>query len=86
MSALAFVKINKMKPPLTHPFTLPSDYTRIKVVHSFAELVTTPFRDGINALCWQRSLPGDFSEVAAALLTDEDITSIEPQPDGQNCH
>ena len=68
-----------MNPPLTHPFTLPADYTRIKVVHSFAELVTTPFRDGINALCWQRSLMGDFAEVAAALLTDDDITSIEPE-------
>lgn len=47
------------------PFTLPPDYPRIQRVNSFQELVTTPFADCVNALCWQRTLPGDFSEVAA---------------------
>lgn len=41
----------------------PSDYTRIKRVHSFHELVATRFADGVNALCWERTLPGDFGEV-----------------------
>lgn len=43
------------------------DYFRHRQVHSFAELVGTPLRDGVNALCWSRSLPGDFAEVAARL-------------------
>lgn len=50
---------------------MPPDYFRIRFVHSFAELVGTPLRDGVNALCWTRSLPGDFAEVAAQLTRDE---------------
>ena len=46
-------------------FTLPFAYPRIKMVNSFRELVTTPFADGVNALCWPRALPGDFGEVVA---------------------
>ncbi|MEI7821498.1 MAG: hypothetical protein WCK55_11305, partial [Verrucomicrobiota bacterium] len=44
-------------------FTPPPGYTRIKVVKSFEELVSTPFGSGVNALCWERTLAGDFGEV-----------------------
>ena len=54
------------------PLPLPADYDRIKVVHSFAELINTPLRDGVNAICWQRHLQGDFDEVVAALLRNGD--------------
>jgi hypothetical protein len=40
---------------------------RIKQVESFQELLTTPFSDGVNALCWPRALEGDFAEVVALL-------------------
>ena len=33
----------------------PPAYFRIKTVHSFAELVGTPFADGVNMLCWPRA-------------------------------
>jgi len=46
---------------------LPPDYPRIRRVDSFHALVSTPFGDGVNALCWERSLPGDFGEVVARL-------------------
>lgn len=46
---------------------MPPDYFRIRYVSSFAALVEAPLRDGVNALCWARSLPGDFGEVARAL-------------------
>ena len=59
------------------PFVPPPDYNRIKVVHSFDELVTTSFADGINALCWQRSLPGDFREVADRLEVGEGIVTLD---------
>jgi len=59
------------------PFTLPADYTRIKLVKSFDELVTTRFEDGVNALCWPRELPGDFSEVVEQLGVRDGITSLE---------
>ena len=54
-------------------FTLPPDYPRVKLVHSFNELATTPFVDGVNALCWQRTLHGDFSEVVEQLGTTEGV-------------
>ena len=51
-------------PPPGHPC--------IKVVRSFAELVATPFAHGVNALCWPRTLPGDFAEIITALGTENE--------------
>ena len=52
-------------------------YPRVKVVNSFDELVTTPFADGVNALCWPRTLPGDFGEVVAHLEVGLGITTLD---------
>ncbi|HET7535888.1 MAG TPA: hypothetical protein VFJ90_05500 [Candidatus Didemnitutus sp.] len=52
------------------------DYFRIKLVSSFAELVATPFSEGINAACWPRMLPGDFAEIAAK-IGGEGIVSLD---------
>lgn len=60
-------------------FAQPSGYNRIKRVSSFEELVTTRFGNGINALCWERTLPGDFGEVVAKLGTGEGITTLEEE-------
>lgn len=57
----------------------PPDYFRIKTVHSFAELVGTPFADGVNALCWPRALAGDFGEVVEKLGPGEEIVTIEEE-------
>ncbi|MGN6554732.1 MAG: hypothetical protein ACTHLW_13570 [Verrucomicrobiota bacterium] len=57
-------------------FSLPLDYARIKRVNSFQELVATPFASGINALCWVRTLAGDFSEVVRLLGRGEGITVL----------
>ena len=59
------------------PFALPSGYARIKLVTSFHELVTTPFADGVNALCWQRTLTGDFGEVVGHLNAGDGITTLD---------
>jgi len=59
------------------PFTLPPGYGRTKEVHSFHELVTTRFSDGVNALCWQRTLAGDFSEIVDLLAGSEPITTLD---------
>ncbi len=61
-----------MSPSLPFPA-----YSRIKVVQSFAELVATPFVDGVNALCWPRTLPGDFGEIATRLAGGEGIVSLD---------
>ena len=55
----------------------PSSYQRIKVVGSFDELLATPFADGVNALCWPRTLPGDFAEVVGLLGVGEGITTLD---------
>jgi len=59
------------------PPSLPSCYPRIKVVESFHELATTPFANGVNALCWPRVLPGDFGEVVELLGSGDGIDTIE---------
>jgi hypothetical protein len=63
-----------LTPPLFCP---PLGYLRVKVVQSFHELVTTPFGDGVNALCWQRELAGDFGEVVKHLTESEDIVTLD---------
>ena len=55
----------------------PFDYARIRRVRSFDELVTTPFADGVNALCWERALPGDFGEIVERLAATEAITALD---------
>ena len=61
----------------TPPFSPPPGYSHVKVVKSFAELVSTPFDGGINALCWQRTLPGDFGEVVARLAASDGIITLD---------
>jgi hypothetical protein len=64
---------------------------RVRDVASFAELLATPFAAGVNALCWERSLPGDFAEVAAKLgsgqgivaLADEELAALDLNPEGR---
>lgn len=56
---------------------LPADYPRIKVVRSFEELVSTPLAGELNALCWERTLSGDFREIIKAFGPGEGIVSIE---------
>lgn len=58
------------------PFS-PSDYPQVRIVDSFEALVATPFRDGVNALCWRRSIVGDFGEVVAALGACEGMDSLD---------
>ena len=55
----------------------PTDDFRIKVVGSFAELAATSFAHGINALCWPRTLPGDFGEVVARLGAGDGIMPLD---------
>ena len=64
---------------ISFPPFLPSlhDYPRIQVVGSFDELVMTPMRDGINAICWERTLAGDFGEIVEKLGVGKGITSID---------
>lgn len=60
-----------------NPLALPPDYARIRVVNSFHELATAPFTDGVNALCWPRTLAGDFREVVERLGGGEGIRTLD---------
>ena len=50
---------------------------RIRVVETFAELLTTPLTEPINAVCWQRELRGDFAEVVRLLAAHRGIATID---------
>lgn len=67
------------KPPLI----LPVGYPRIKVVKSFHELVTTPLEGELNALCWERTLPGDFHEIVKRLDVHAGIVSVDESSLGE---
>ena len=58
-------------------FTPSAGYCRVRTVGSFEELVATPFADGVNALCWPRSLPGDFGEIVAQLGAGEGVVPLD---------
>lgn len=58
-------------------FIPPPGYHRIKVVHSFEELVGTRFGEDINALCWQRDLQGDFEEVVRLLSHGDGMSTLD---------
>ena len=47
-------------------------------VNNFNELINTHFSGVINAICWRRTLHGDFAEIVEKILLLENITSIEP--------
>lgn len=53
------------------------EYFRIKVVKNFAELRATPLAGGVNALCWPRTLPGDFGEVVTRLGAGDGIVPLD---------
>jgi hypothetical protein len=48
-------------------------------VRNFEELRTTRFADGVNALCWERTLTGDYAEVIAKLGPGEGIVPLEDE-------
>nr|WP_295867834.1 hypothetical protein [uncultured Chitinophaga sp.] len=51
----------------------------IRCVTNFQDLVATPFRGDVNAICWERELTGDFSEIMRKVALSGNITEIEPE-------
>ncbi|MDX2093173.1 MAG: hypothetical protein SFX73_35345 [Kofleriaceae bacterium] len=52
---------------------------RRAVVGSFTELARHPFDDGINALCWPRTLDGDFGEIARMLAPADGLVAVDAE-------
>jgi hypothetical protein len=51
--------------------------SQIKCVTNFQDLVSTPFQGEMNAVCWNRNLIGDFSEVVKKIEHNENMMIIE---------
>jgi hypothetical protein len=64
---------------------------QIHRVGSFRELVSTPFRGEMNAICWSRNLSGDFSEIVRkaelkenmAVLDEDELCALVLSEQGQ---
>lgn len=52
---------------------------QIRTVNSFEDLVSKQFQRELNAICWKRSLQGDFSEIVQKLETAENLVEIDPR-------
>lgn len=52
---------------------------QIHCVTNFKDLVGTPFHGAVNALCWKRSLSGDFAEIVNRIALNENIAVVEPE-------
>lgn len=57
----------------------PAAFNQILEVSNFNELVATPFEGAINAICWTRTLQGDFKEIVDKASTSENITVLDPE-------
>lgn len=51
----------------------------IKQVSSFEELITTDFAYSMNAICWKRTLQGDFSEIVNKLSNNDNTVQIDEE-------
>lgn len=63
---------------MTAPDPIPH-YARVRHVSSFDELLATRFENGVNALCWERRLEGDFDEVMGKLSLEGGINPLDDE-------
>lgn len=48
----------------------------IRSLNNFEELLSTPFYGDVNAMCWNRKLEGDFSEIIKKVELDTNIKTL----------
>ena len=51
----------------------------IHCVTNFQDLVSTPFHGEMNAICWTRTLSGDFSEIVQKIELNENMAELEEE-------
>jgi hypothetical protein len=56
-----------------------STENQIQYVTNFQDLVSLPFSGKINAICWNRKLLGDFSEIVNKTTLNENITVVDEE-------
>lgn len=52
---------------------------QVRLVTGFQELVSLPFRGEVNAICWERQLAGDFSEIVRQVELTEDLVALNEE-------
>jgi hypothetical protein len=52
---------------------------QIKNATNFKDLITSPFQGEVNAMCWNRNLIGNFSEIINKVVLKENITILLPE-------
>ncbi len=52
---------------------------QIHRVTNFHDLVSTPFQGEMNAICWNRQLTGDFSEIVKKVELNENMTTLDEE-------
>jgi len=58
---------------------LPPAAPHIGFVSNFKDLVSTPFHDDMNAICFARTLTGDFAEIVNKVVLNENIVVLEEE-------
>lgn len=56
-----------------------SPENQIQKVTNFQDLISTPFQGEINAICWNRTLVGDFEEIIQKVKQDEKIVELDEE-------
>jgi hypothetical protein len=70
-----FLLLINFMPNITHMINTP----HIQYVANFQDLVSTPFHGDMNAICWNRSLSGDFSEIVHKIKLNENIVTLDEE-------
>ena len=65
-----------MSPIMTNS---PNSKNQIQNVNSFQDLIATPFQEQTNAICWNRQLIGDFSEIVKKVELKENIVTLDEE-------
>jgi hypothetical protein len=52
---------------------------QVHCVTNFQDLISAPFLGKINALCWERNLIGDFSDIVKKATHNEPITELDEE-------
>ena len=56
---------------------LPNIENQIYAVNNFKDMVSTPFRGAMNAICYARELIGDFEEIVNKVALNENIEVLD---------
>lgn len=59
--------------------TIQTSNNQLLNVFNFNKLVTTPFKENYNAICWKRILEGDFEEIVNAITLEENMMELSEE-------